>query len=114
MKQDLICIICPRGCSLSVDINENDIKVSGNACKRGETYAVNECTNPLRTVTSSVRISNRDGMVSVKTSNPVSKKDIFEVMKAIRSSTVAAPVKIGDVILKDVCGSDIVATGEYI
>ncbi len=113
MKKDLICIICPRGCKLTVDIEDSEIKVTGNACKRGETYAVNECTNPLRTVTSSVRVSNRDGMVSVKTLNPVKKDDILKVMDSIRSKNVEAPIKIGDIIIKDVCGSDIVATSNF-
>ena len=49
-------------------------------------------------------------MVSVKTSNPVPKEKIFEVMAKIRSSSVKAPVSIGDVILKDVYGADIIAT----
>ncbi len=113
MKQELTCIVCPRGCSLSVYVKDDVIKVSGNACKRGENYAINECTNPLRTVTSSIRLNNRDGMVSVKTSKPVSKNDVFKVMKAIRGATVSAPIKIGEVVLKDICGSDIIATGNF-
>ncbi len=112
MKRDLICIICPRGCALSVDMNENNITVSGNACKRGETYAINECTNPLRTVTSTVRVSNKEVMVSVKTSKAVKKEDIFEVMRIIRNASAMAPIKVGDVLIDGVCGCDIVATSD--
>ena len=52
--RSLTCIICPRGCLLEVELGEN-IAVSGNLCPRGKVYAENECTNPQRTVTSTVR-----------------------------------------------------------
>lgn len=111
MIKNITCIICPRGCALTVDINENDVKVSGNACPKGERYGIDECTNPIRTVTSTVRVENRtDTMVSVKTENPIAKDKIFDVMQAIRNTTVNAPVRIGDVIIDDICGSKIIAT----
>lgn len=111
MKRELTCIICPRGCALSVDMTENGITVSGNSCPRGKQYAIDECTNPTRTVTSSVAVSNRENtMVSVKTESPIPKAEIFEVMKRIHATTVSAPIAIGDVIIRDVCGTNIVAT----
>jgi len=113
MNRDLICIICPRGCSLHVEQQGEELLVSGNACPKGKQYAIDECTNPLRTITSMVRISNRDDtMVSVKTAAPIPKGNIFDVMKLIRSVSVEAPVKIGDVILSDVYGTQVVATKE--
>ena len=111
MKRNMICIICPRGCSLHADIRTDQITVTGNACPRGQEYAVNECINPVRTVTATVRVFNRyNTMVSVKTSVPVAKDKMMDVMKVLRETQVKAPVHIGDVILKDICGSDIVAT----
>ena len=111
MIKNITCIICPRGCALTVDINENDVKVSGNACPKGERYGIDECTNPIRTVTSTVRVENRtDTMVSVKTETPIAKDKIFDVMQAIRNTTVNAPVRIGDVIIDDICNSKIIAT----
>ncbi len=111
MNKKLICIICPRGCTLTAEGERDCLKVSGNACPKGETYAICECTNPTRTVTSIVRVANRNEcMVSVKTENPIPKDKIFEVMKKIRNTAVSAPVKIGDIILKDVFGTNIVAT----
>lgn len=111
MKRDLICIICPRGCSLYADIQENQVTVTGNACPKGQEYAVNECINPVRTVTATVRVSNRNNtMVSVKTTVPVPKNKMMDVMKALRNTQIEAPVQIGDVILKNICSSDIVVT----
>lgn len=111
MTRDMTCIICPRGCALKVEINGDNITVTGNSCPKGEQYAIDECTNPTRTVTSSVRVENReDTMVSVKTASPIPKDKIFEVMCLIRAKSVCAPVGIGDIIIKDVFGTDIVAT----
>ena len=111
MTRDMTCIICPRGCALKVEIENENITVSGNSCPKGKQYAIDECTNPTRTVTSSVRVENlEDTMLSVKTENPVSKDKIFEVMRLIRAKSVCAPVKIGDVIIKDAFGTNIVAT----
>lgn len=111
MKKTLTCIICPRGCLLEVDIKDKEISVKGNSCPKGEKYAVDECTNPTRTVTSIVRVSNRtDTMVSVKTEKPIPKEHIFDVMRKIRNTSVEAPVTIGDQILDDVYGTRIIAT----
>lgn len=111
MNRKLTCIICPRGCELSVSDENGRLTVRGNGCPRGEKYAVDECQNPTRTVTSTVKIANRDDtQVSVKTESPVPKDKIFDVMELIRSSAANAPVRIGDVILADVCGTNIIAT----
>lgn len=111
MKRELTCIICPRGCSLTVDIEGETVKVMGNGCPRGEKYAIDECTDPTRTVTSTVRVSNRENtMVSVKTAEPIQRSRIFEAMELIRQASVEAPVKIGEVIIENVCGADIIAT----
>ena len=115
MKREMICIICPRGCTLCADMGSGHMTVTGNACPRGEQHAIGECTNPVRSVTSSVRISNReDTMVSVKSADPVPKGKMFEIMEMIRTASVEAPVKIGDVVLGDVFGTQIVATKEIL
>ena len=111
MERNLVCILCPRGCALTAKQEGGNWSVTGNSCPRGEKYAIDECTNPVRTVTSVLRISNRDDiMVSVKTSAPISKARMTEAMAQIRSASATAPVRIGDVLLRDVCGADIIAT----
>ena len=111
MDRDLICIICPRGCALHVSDADGELTVTGNACNKGKQYAIDECTHPMRTVTSIVRVANReDTMISVKTAAPVPKENIFDVMEKIRDAKVDAPVNAGDVILSDIFGTDIVAT----
>lgn len=91
------------------------LQVVGNSCHKGQEYAINECTNPVRTVTSTVRVSNReDTMVSVKTEQPVPKGKMMDVMAQLRSITVSAPVKIGDVVLTDVFGTNVIITKDII
>ena len=111
MKRNLTCIICPRGCSLTVEVENGKATVTGNACPKGEEYGINECLCPIRTVTSILRVANRpDTMVSVKTEQPVPKGSMMAVMEALRSTQVQAPVALGQVILEDVFGSRIIAT----
>ena len=100
--KELICILCPNGCHLTVDDNLN---VTGNTCPRGKQYAISELTNPVRTITSSVRVNNRDDLlVSVKTSGPIPKGKIFEVMDEINKLSVPAPTRIGDVVASNILG----------
>ena len=111
MKRNLTCIICPRGCSLEVTVENGKATVTGNACPKGEEYGTNECLCPVRTVTSILRVANRpDTMVSVKTTVPVKKADIFAVMEVLKNATVEAPVNAGDVLIPNVYGADIIAT----
>ena len=108
--KELICITCPRGCRLSVDDNLN---VTGNFCPRGAAYAKAELTHPVRMVTSSVNvISLTESRLPVKTKEPIPKELIFAVMEEISKTIVHAPIKIGDVVIKDVLGTgvDIIAT----
>lgn len=115
MKKTITCVICPRGCTMTADIQGETITVTGNACNRGEKHAIGECTNPVRSLTSIVRVSNReDTMVSVKSAAPIPKAKMFEIMDKIHSTAVEAPVKIGDVVIADLFGTDIIATKEIL
>lgn len=113
MKKQITCIVCPRGCIMTAEGSGDSWNVTGNACKRGQKHAIGECTNPVRTVTSTVRISNReDTMLPVKTAAPIPKGEMLRVMEMIRQTQIPAPVKLGDVILADVFGTQVIATGE--
>ena len=111
---NLICIGCPLGCPLTVEMEGSEVKaVSGNTCPRGDAYARKEMTNPTRIVTSTVRVAGgRLAMVSVKTASDLPKGKIFDCVKALKDVEVKAPVKIGDVIVENVAGTgvNIIAT----
>ena len=113
-KRELICIGCPMGCPVTVEMDGDKIvSVTGNTCPRGDAYARKEVTNPTRIVTSTVKVEGSCvEMISVKTKEDIPKEKIFDCVKALKGVTVKAPVHIGDVILADVAGTgvDVVAT----
>jgi len=115
-RKEMICIVCPMGCHLTVDkdeTSESGYKVSGNKCKRGAEYGVREMTNPTRVITTTVKIKN--GLLSrlpVKTDGEVPKNMNFECMKAINEIEVESPVKVGDIIIENILetGINVVAS----
>lgn len=112
--KELICIVCPRGCRLRVD-ESKDYAVTGNRCPRGMAYGRTELENPVRTITSTVAV--RGAMYPrcpVKTSAPIPKALIFEAMRTLDGLVLDAPVHLGQVVVRDVCGTgvDFVATRE--
>ncbi|OPJ56017.1 DUF1667 domain-containing protein [Alkalithermobacter paradoxus] len=114
MQRDLVCIVCPIGCRMSIEKTDSkDYKVSLNKCKRGEKYAIEEVTNPKRMITTTVRINNGQlRLIPVKTKDAVPKEMIFEIMEYLDDIVVEAPIKLGDIIVENILntGVDIVAT----
>ena len=108
-KRNLTCIMCPLGCQLTVTIDGDNITVAGNNCKRGEVFGKEEVTCPMRIVTSSVKTEK--GVRACKTTKPVPKSMIFDVMKEIEKLRLKS-AKFGEVVIKNVLntGADIVIT----
>ena len=115
-RKELICIGCPLGCNLTVEMDCGQVvSVNGNTCKRGDDYARKELTDPRRIVTSTVPVAGGNlPVVSVKTASDIPKEKIRECLCALKGVTLTAPVQIGDVIVKNVAdtGVDVVATKE--
>ncbi|MBR5975802.1 MAG: FAD-dependent oxidoreductase [Clostridiales bacterium] len=100
----MTCIICPRGCDLCVTLGENPV-VSGNSCPRGEEYAINEITHPMRTLTTTIRVRRADGTlgrISVKSKGEIPKQEIFTLAEKIHLTIIDAPVSVGDEVLPGV------------
>ncbi len=110
MNKEFICILCPRGCRITVDESG---KISGNFCARGIKYVQTEMSEPKRTLTSTVRtVFEEMPRVSVKTSEPILKEKIFEVMSLLDDVLIEKPMSMGDKVLINVLGTgiDIVLT----
>ena len=107
--RELTCINCPMGCRVTVTMDgDTVISVTGNTCKRGDTYARAEVTAPVRTVTTTIRvIGGSTDRVSCKTQLPVPKDKIFDVMEEINKASCSAPIAIGDVLIDDCAGTGI-------
>ncbi len=103
------------GCQMKVTLDDDGkfVSVKGNRCPKGEAYARDEVTDPKRVVTSSVKVvGGKMQLVSVKTDGTIPKRLILDAMKSIKSSSVDAPVKCGDKVIKDLLntGVNVVAT----
>lgn len=107
MTKELICICCPMGCRMTVELDgEKIVSVTGNTCKRGSDYAVSELTAPVRMVTTTVRTA--DGVsIPVKTKTPVPKDRIFDCVNEIKKAVVALPVRAGDIIAENVASTGV-------
>lgn len=111
MKREITCVVCPAGCRMTVVLDGAGkvLSVTGNTCVRGKTYAESEVTHPVRTLTTTVPIrlfkneasAAKTVMLPVKTSRPIAKELLFEAMREIRTMSVEAPVKMGDVLAVD-------------
>ena len=107
--KEFVCITCPMGCHLVVnDDDKNNIIVTGNTCPRGKQYGINEVTRPKRMVTSSVRVTGGcDSVVSVKTREAIDKHLIFDVLNELKDIELKAPVKIWDIVIKNVLNTNV-------
>ncbi|GAB7140747.1 DUF1667 domain-containing protein [Deferribacterales bacterium RsTz2092] len=104
---ELTCVCCPIGCLLQVD-EANGYLVSGNKCPRGLAYGKKELTNPTRVITSTVWLKGGDiARLPVKTDAEIAKGQILEAVKLLDGVSVQAPVKVGDVVLSNVLGSEV-------
>lgn len=129
ISKDLTCVVCPKGCKITVDLSistvQNDLKavestspklvkilnITGNTCKHGEKYAITECTHPVRTLTTTAKVQNHD-LISVKSTEPLPKERMMEFMNLINQVELKSPVRIGDIVLENIGGTgiNIVAT----
>jgi CxxC motif-containing protein len=111
--KEMVCVVCPMGCRMTVSVDGKNCSVEGNKCDRGKKYAFDEMTNPLRTVTSSVKIVSAEiRRLPVKTVQAFPKGKMFELMGILKQVEVKSPVKMGDVILPNALGTgiDVVAS----
>ena len=109
------CINCPMGCRVTVRFEDGEIAaVEGQSCKRGETYARQECVEPRRMVTAVLPVAHGETPASVRTAAPVPKALIADVMRELSSLSLCAPVSLGEVVAANVCGTgvDVIATAD--
>lgn len=108
------CIVCPNGCTVQTRSEPGKpIAVTGNKCRRGEEYVLQELTDPRRTIATTVPVDNGElPLCSVRLTRAIPKRDIFPVMEEIRKVRLTAPVRIGQEVIHNVCGldSDVIVT----
>lgn len=115
--RELVCIVCPRGCTMHIDGEGENITVTGNTCKRGAQFAISEMTKPMRTICTTVRTSFPEvPVLPVRVSEEIPKDKIFDVMQEINKTVLSKPVGRGDVVISKVCGlsANIIATSNVL
>lgn len=112
-RKNMICIVCPIGCHLEVERIDEKVIVTGNQCNRGQAYGIKELTNPTRVLTSTVKVNNAHlSRLPIKTEGGVPKHKISQCIKEINSVELNAPVKLGQVVIKNIQGTgvDVIAS----
>ena len=113
-EQEITCIVCPIGCKIRVRVDGKRFQVvEGSKCKRGVDYARHEALDPRRVLTTSMLVEDGEWpLVSVRSSQPIPKEKLFDVLQEIKTTIVKAPIKRGQVIIQNVgkTSSNMVAT----
>lgn len=114
MKKVIICTVCPVGCNITVE-GEDDVIVSitGHQCNRGIGYATTEFLHPARILTTTVKVQNSSTLLlPVRSNQPIPKELIMQCMEIIKKFKVTPPIKSKDIIIPNICGTniDIIAT----
>lgn len=103
--QRLTCIICPNGCLLTIDEKG---EVSGNICKRGESFAKEEITNPKRSLTSTCKTIYKDiPVIAVRSDGLLPKDLIKDAIKEINKLVIDKPLPIGEVVIKNILNTNV-------
>ena len=105
-SEQFVCIGCPIGCPLQLQHKAGKItEVSGHECNRGAKYARQEFTDPRRSLSTTVAISCAKGKrLPVKVTEPVEKDRVTEVVRKIHELQIAAPVRLGQVLIHNLLG----------
>ena len=101
-KMELTCVVCPNGCLLTVWQEDGVTHVEGAACKNGIAYGETELTDPRRVLTTSVAVNGGVlPLVSVRSTAPIPKQHLLSAVAALKTISVDAPVRIGDLVYED-------------
>lgn len=109
------CTTCPSECLLTVEVKRNadgavvEVRsVTGNSCPRGDTFAHQELTRPMRVLTTTVAVSGGDeALLPVRTVEAIPLELHAQAMNLIRGLVVNAPIRMGDVVLEDLLDTSI-------
>ena len=105
--KEIRCIVCPTGCLVHVENVNGELVIEGHSCNRGEEYAREEFIAPKRILTTTIRVENGFlPLIPVRSDKPLPKERLQEALKEIAITEVKAPIKMGEVLIKNVLGLD--------
>jgi len=105
MNKEIMCVLCPNSCHLKIEYDENTktiTSLTGGTCKRAHDFALQEITNPMRTLTFSVLVSGGTlPLVSTRSEEQIPLTDISKYTAKLKELQLSAPVISGDVVYQD-------------
>lgn len=108
------CTTCPSECLLTVEVERDadgvaEVRsVAGNSCPRGDKFAHQELTCPMRVLTTTVAVSGGDeALLPVRTAEAIPLTLHPQAMDLIRGLVIDAPIHMGDVVLKNLLDTNI-------
>ena len=109
------CTTCPSECLLTVEVKRDAngamaevCSVTGNNCPRGDKFAHQELTCPMRVLTTTVTVSGGDeALLPVRTAEAIPLELHAQAMDLIRGVVVEAPIRMGDIVLKNLLNTNI-------
>ena len=106
-KKHFTCVTCPVGCEVDVELqNGSIVSIKGNKCDKVKEFVLQELKEPMRVLTTTVRIEGAKwAMLPVRTDKPIPKRLFLQAMGELASIDLQAPVHISDVIKRDIAGS---------
>jgi CxxC motif-containing protein len=109
MTREVICIMCPLGCSMKAEVAGQEVTdVQGNRCKKGIKHAKREVFFPGRILTTTVRTNLRDvPLLPVRSNKEIPKSQLLACVAEISKHLVNGPVKIGQTVIKDIMNLDV-------
>ncbi len=106
--REMVCIVCPMGCRLTVTVKDEEVTVEGNRCQRGEIYGREEILAPKRIVTATCRLRDPEHpRLPVRTDKALPYEHIQSLLDDIYALSIETPVKAGDILIADYKGTGI-------
>lgn len=108
MSHNIICVICPLGCNMKVQIDGRKITdVQGNKCKKGVTYAEHEIFSPSRILTTTVRTHNIETpLLPVRSDKAIPKDRLMDCMTYISKHATKGPIRLGQTVIENILDLD--------
>ena len=116
MMKELICICCPSGCRILVELEDNRIlRLEGNRCRKGYEYAAQEAVAPMRVLTGLMRAKDCEKPFAVRSDRPIPKELMLVCAAEMKRYRPNVPIRIGDIVVKDILstGANIIAAQDF-
>ena len=115
----ITCVGCPMGCEVTLTIGDKGevTGITGNACKEGKKYVMEEYESPVRVLTATVlTVNSSRPLLSVRTDKAIPKIRLTEGMCVLVRVRAKPRLRAGDIIVANLLGtgSNVVATSDLL